>query len=133
MPKEKSEKYIESVGRRKTATARVRMTPSTKTEVTVNNSNLTDYFKTEMLRKTVLEALEVPGIAKDFKITALTNGGGMASQAESVRLGIARALVKFNHELRPALKEKGFLMRDPRVKESKKARKKESQKVSSME
>lgn len=111
-------KYIETVGRRKTAAARVRITPASKRSVSVNNKDYTDYFTTKELQKTVTSPLG--DMEQQFTITAITNGGGVAAQAEAVRLGIARALTEFDKELRTPLKRKGFLKRDPRTKERKK-------------
>lgn len=112
----KTEKYIEGIGRRKEAIARVRIIPASKNSFVINDKNIVDYFKTETLRKTVEEALG----EKTYSVTVKVNGGGIASQAESVRLGLARALVKENSELRKELKSKGFLKRDPRIKERRK-------------
>jgi small subunit ribosomal protein S9 len=103
------QRYIEGIGRRKAAVARVRITPSKKFEVTVNDKTLADYFDTT----------ELQNIAT-FSVSVHVNGGGIKSQAESVRLGSARALVEFNEELRKDLKKLGYLKRDPRVKERKK-------------
>ena len=113
----KTEKYIEGIGRRKESVARVRITPASKTSFVINDKTIADYFKTETLQKIVKEALDEKG---DFTVTVKVVGGGVNSQAESVRLGIARALIKSNIELRKDLKSKGFLKRDPRVKERRK-------------
>lgn len=115
-----SEKYIEGIGRRKTAVARVRITPSAKESVIVNDKSVADYFETEELQKIAVEALKDVEIAQKFTVSAKIIGGGIKSQAESMRLGTARALVKFNEELRRELKKLGYLKRDPRVKERKK-------------
>jgi small subunit ribosomal protein S9 len=117
MATEKKDVYIEGIGRRKEAVARVRITPASKTSFVVNDKPLADYFKTEMLQKIAQEALEEKG---EFSVSIKVNGGGVNSQAESVRLGIARALIKKDLELRKDLKSKGFLKRDPRVKERRK-------------
>lgn len=113
----KTEKYIEGIGRRKEAIARVRITPASKTSFVINDKTISDYFKTETLQKIVTEALEEKG---DFAVTVKVVGGGVNSQAESIRLGIARALVEGTPELRKELKSKGFLKRDARVKERRK-------------
>lgn len=120
MATKKSEKYIESIGRRKEATARVRLFESKTNSMTVNEKPLADFFKTEHLQQVALEALSASEITQKFDVTAKVNGGGVASQAESIRLGISRALVKFNAEARTDLKKKGFLKRDPRAKERRK-------------
>lgn len=113
----KTEKYIEGIGRRKESVARVRITPASKTSFVINDKTISDYFKTETLQKIVTEALDEKG---DFSVSVKVVGGGVNSQAESIRLGIARALVKSDLELRKDLKAKGFLKRDPRVKERRK-------------
>lgn len=115
----KQEKYIEAIGRRKRATARVRMVPASKTTLIVNERTLESYFPTIQLQKTVLEAIEkIEGVS--FAISAKVMGGGVPAQAEAIRLGVARALVKDDLNRRKELKGAGFLKRDPRVKERKK-------------
>jgi len=116
----KKEKYIEGIGRRKTSVARVRITPSTRSSFSVNEKTVDDYFNTEKLRQTALSPLETESLSQKFHITAHVTGGGITGQAESVRLGLSRALIEFNEELRGQLKKKGFLKRDPRVKERRK-------------
>jgi len=113
-------KYIEGIGRRKTAVARVRITPASKNSISINEKSVADYFKTKELHKIVESALNDIEISEKFNISAKIVGGGIKSQAESFRLGLARALVKFNEELRRDLKKLGYLKRDPRVKERKK-------------
>jgi small subunit ribosomal protein S9 len=121
MATKKAEKYIESVGRRKEAIARVRLFESKTNSITVNDKPLAEFFKTEHLQTVASEALlGTEELTQKFEVTAKVNGGGIASQAESVRLGIARSIVKFNEELRKDLKKKGFLKRDPRAKERRK-------------
>lgn len=112
--------YIETIGRRKTASARVRLTIAPKTEVSVNNRDLVTYFPTEELRGIVKDAFAISETDAKFKVTVKIGGGGIHSQAEAVRLGIARALVIHDEELRKKLKKAGFLKRDPRAKERKK-------------
>ncbi|MEX2010288.1 MAG: 30S ribosomal protein S9 [Parcubacteria group bacterium] len=114
-------RYTEAVGRRKTAVARVRLTKSAKLALTINEREFEVYFPTAELRKkvkSVFEGLE-EGMDK-FKITAKLRGGGIASQAEALRLGIARALIEIDSGLRTKLKQKGYLKRDPRAKERRK-------------
>lgn len=113
----KTDNYIEGIGRRKESVARVRITPASKTSFVINDKTMSDYFKTESLQKIVTEALDEKG---DFSVSVKVVGGGVNSQAESVRLGIARALIKKDAELRKELKAKGFLKRDARVKERRK-------------
>lgn len=113
--------YVEGLGRRKTAIARVRITRADTTVVTVNQKTLTDYFPHEALQKDVLSVLatEDAGI-EHYTISAKVLGGGISSQAEAIRLGIARALVKEKADRRSPLKKAGFLKRDPRSVERKK-------------
>lgn len=117
---EKAHKYIEAIGRRKTAIARVRITPATKNEIKINGKKLEEYFKTKVLQNVAEEALTKSKIDKKFHITVVAKGGGINGQAEAVRLGIARALVEVDREQRKPLKKLGFLKRDPRAKERRK-------------
>lgn len=112
-----AKKYIEAVGRRKTATARVRITPAAKNKVVVNGKKMEEYLSTTTLQGTVNAALE----GEKFEVSAKVMGGGVAAQAEAIRHGISRALIKDDSTRRADLKEKGFLTRDQRSKERKKA------------
>lgn len=120
MATKSTSKYYEAVGRRKTSSARVRITPSAKTTVVVNDKEHTDYFKTKELQNLSIESLVKTLPDKSFEITVKVSGGGINGQAESVRLGIARALEVFDAELRAPLKKEGFLTRDGRAKERRK-------------
>lgn len=121
MPTETSkEKYIEAIGRRKTSTARVRITESSKNNFIVNKKDSKEYFKTESERKLVQDPLLKVVSGGKWNIEAQVTGGGTHSQAEAVRHGLARALVKTDEELRTKLKTLGFLKRDPRSKERRK-------------
>lgn len=120
MATKSTSKYFEAVGRRKTSSARVRITPSAKTTVVVNDKEHTDYFKTKELQNLSIESLVKTLPDKSFEITVKVSGGGINGQAESVRLGIARALEVFDTELRAPLKKEGFLTRDGRAKERRK-------------
>lgn len=113
-------RYIETVGRRKTAIARARLTPGTKTAVTVNGKDLNDYFVTKELQVTALEAFLKVTVPTQFVIGVVVHGGGIAGQAVAVRHAISRALIEHDIDLRGALKKEGFLKRDPRAKERKK-------------
>ena len=114
-------RYIEAIGRRKTATARVRLTLAAETTVMVNDKSLTDYFPNLSLHKDVHSVLETKDAGiENYTITAKVSGGGTSSQAEAIRLGIARALVKEKENRRGALKLAGFLKRDSRSVERKK-------------
>ena len=116
----KTERYIEAVGRRKTATARVRITPSNETSILVNKLTSLEYFKLAELEHVIRSVFLVDETLGQYEVTAHVSGGGLSSQAESVRLGIARALVKEAEERRKPLKKAGYLKRDPRSKERKK-------------
>lgn len=115
------ERYIETIGRRKTATARVRISKvKGKNEIVVNEKELEEHFKTRELQATANDALRHSPPSDNFKVTAKIKGGGISAQAEALRHGIARALVEYSIELRQNLKRAGFLKRDPRMKERKK-------------
>ncbi len=110
---------INTIGRRKTAIARVYLKPG-KGTITVNNRDYKEYFPTGTLQYIVLQPLEIHNLTESYDITANLDGGGINGQAEALRLGIARALCEINPEYRPALKEKGIMRRDPRMVERKK-------------
>ncbi len=115
-----TERYIEGIGRRKAAVARVRVTPSKEESFVINEKTLAEYFPTLELQKVAQEALRNSEVEQKFAVSVRVKGGGIRSQAESIRLGIARTLVEFDGETRGILKKLGFLKRDPRVKERKK-------------
>lgn len=117
---EKTERYVETVGRRKTSVARVRITPSSKNNILVNGKELEDYFKIKEMQIIVGQPFAESKIADKFKITAHIKGGGIHSQSEALRHGIARALVAYQADLRKTLKKAGYLKRDPRAKERRK-------------
>lgn len=106
-------------GRRKTATARVFLRPG-KGQITVNHRPFDNYFVNESARSYVRQPLLAAEMADRFDILILANGGGISGQAGAARLGIARALIEFNSELRGKLKQLGFLTRDARAHERKK-------------
>ena len=106
-------------GRRKSSVARVFLRPG-KGEIKVNNRAFENYFPTESLRAVVRQPLLATETMDKFDVLVLADGGGVAGQAGAVRLGISRALVEFNAELRSRLKKLGFLTRDPRAHERKK-------------
>jgi small subunit ribosomal protein S9 len=114
------ERYFEANGRRKTSIARIRLfTKGDKTSL-VNGKPYDKYFPTLELKQIFLSALEKMNCLDRFGIEANVKGGGLHSQAEAVRHGIARALVLFNPEFKKRLKKAGFLTRDPRMRERKK-------------
>ena len=112
--------YIRSVGRRKTAAARVRLIPNGTGMITVNGRSYDAYFPVYALREMVKAPFRTAGKEGAFDVTAKVAGGGLHGQAEAVRHGIARALVKLDADLRKSLKAEGLLRRDPRAKERKK-------------
>lgn len=120
MSTETKTKYIETVGRRKTSTARIRITPATKQSVSVNEKELNEYFKTLSLQVTALEALEKSGVEQKFAISAQIIGGGVSSQAQALSHGLARAIEAYDKNLRGVLKKEGLLTRDQRSKERRK-------------
>jgi len=115
------ERYVEGIGRRKTASARVRLTPAKETTVTVNGKTLAEYFENEAFEKKVLSVLaaEEAGI-ENYEVSVHVKGSGLSAQSEAIRLGIARALVEEKADRRTILKPLGFLKRDPRSVERKK-------------
>ena len=114
-------KYIEGIGRRKSASARVRIVPSKNQNIVVNDKALAEYFSASAHQKNVLSVLQMEDTDMGtYSITAKVQGGGLSSQAEAIRLGIARALVKESSDRRIPLKRAGFLKRDPRSVERKK-------------
>ncbi|MGM0439209.1 MAG: 30S ribosomal protein S9 [Patescibacteria group bacterium] len=116
----KKEKYYEGVGGRKTSSARVRIYPNQKdSDYIINEKTVEEYFQTknqEKKAKAALEAVDEDGM----KVTVLVEGGGMNSQADAIRHGLARALEDYNEEYRKKLKSLGYLTRDARKKERKK-------------
>ena len=108
-----------ATGRRKTSTARVFLRPGTGA-ITVNHREFNQYFPTETLRMNVRRPLQLTESVEKFDVLATVDGGGVHSQSGAVRLGIARALVEYNAEMRRQLKKDGLLTSDSRVKERKK-------------
>ena len=108
-----------ATGRRKTSTARVFLRPGNGT-ITINHREFTNFFPTEAQRVNVKRPLSLTEMGDKFDILATVAGGGVNGQAGAVRLGIARALVEFNAELRKQLKKDGLLTSDSRIKERKK-------------
>ncbi len=106
-------------GKRKTSTARVFLMPGTG-QVVVNHLDYHDYFKNRSEQSVVVQPLQLTENMDKFDVYVNVSGGGFAGQAGAVRLGIARALLEFDPELRQTLKRAGFLTRDPRIKERKK-------------
>jgi small subunit ribosomal protein S9 len=113
-------KYYQATGRRKTSTCVVRLFEKKSGEILINEKKLEEYFPTPELQKTVREPLVDLSMVDKFFISAKLKGGGVKSQAEAVRHGIARALVLFDENLRKQVKSAGYLTRDPRMRERKK-------------
>jgi len=112
--------YYEGIGRRKESTARVRIMRGSG-QFTVNNKPLEDYFTRLGDKERILSPFGAVGESKEqYDISVLVMGGGVTGQTDAVKLGIARALLKMNPDLRPMLRKAGLLTRDPRVKERKK-------------
>ncbi len=113
-------KYIEAIGRRKEAVARVRLHHGGSGSIKINDRELVEYLPLETMQQTVTAPLRETGMENVFDITVHVTGGGIHGQADGIRLGIARALLDFNPEFRGTLKKAGFLSRDARVRERKK-------------
>lgn len=113
--------YYEAVGRRKTATARVRLYPAGENaEIVVNGKQMADFFPRIQDQNAVLDPLRAVDSEGRFNVSVLVKGGGITGQAGATRQGLARALSVFDENLRPPLKKRGFLERDARAKERKK-------------
>ncbi|MFH1246375.1 MAG: 30S ribosomal protein S9 [Candidatus Liptonbacteria bacterium] len=114
-----SKKYFEAVGRRKTAVARVRLEEG-KGEPSVNGKSLDKYFDTQILRDIAQAPVSELKVKSSVHYSAKVTGGGVHAQAEAIRHGLSRALVRFNEENKSRLRTLGFLTRDPRMVERKK-------------
>ena len=118
------ERYVEAVGRRKTSTARVRITPANKANFVVNGKDAKDYFQTEEQRRLIQDPLikvsSAGKLGSKWSVEVHISGGGIHSQAEALRHGLSRALALYEPELRSKLKSLGYLKRDPRAKERRK-------------
>ncbi|MEK7615026.1 MAG: 30S ribosomal protein S9 [Patescibacteria group bacterium] len=121
---EKPTQYIEAVGRRKSAIARVRLHHGGSGKFEINERSLETYLPIEILRQSVKSPFKETGTEEMFDVTVKVTGGGVHGQADSIRLGVARALIDFNPEFRSSLKKIGFLSRDARIRERKKPGKK---------
>jgi small subunit ribosomal protein S9 len=114
-----AEQYYEGIGRRKASTARVRLMNGTG-EFLVNEKSLEEYFTRPGDINTIIGPLETVGRRNSLDVSVLVMGGGVTGQTDAVKLGVARALLKLDPDLKPALRKSGFLTRDPREKERKK-------------
>ncbi|MCX6760722.1 MAG: 30S ribosomal protein S9 [Candidatus Nealsonbacteria bacterium] len=118
-PDKKLKKYFEGIGRRKTSTARVRLLQDEKT-IIINEKPLEKYFPTIETQQTVLSVFQKMDMVGKFGVSVRVKGGGINSQSEAIRHGIANALIDFDPESRKTLKNTGFLTRDSRMRERKK-------------
>ena len=116
----KKDEYIATIGRRKTATAQVRVADAAKTSITVNGKDYKEYFKHEEMYDIVMGPISKIEFPKELAVSVVVRGGGLHAQAEAVRHGISRALETYIPGVRGELKRLGFLKRDPRKKERKK-------------
>ncbi|MBI2450539.1 MAG: 30S ribosomal protein S9 [Candidatus Nealsonbacteria bacterium] len=119
-PLEKTEHYFEALGRRKTSAARIRISAKGEKGIFVNDKPYQVYFPSLELQEIILSPLKMMSCLDSFMILVKVSGGGMHSQAEAVRHGIARALVLSNADFRKRLKKAGYLTRDSRMRERKK-------------
>jgi small subunit ribosomal protein S9 len=115
-----SAQYYEGIGRRKAASARVRLFPGGTGNVVVNDKAGEEYFPRSGDMQIILEPLRALGQERSYNISVHVSGGGISGQRDAVKLGVARALLKIDPDTRPQLKDGDFLTRDPRVKERKK-------------
>ncbi len=106
-------------GRRKTSVARVFLTPG-KGNIVINKQSIDEYVKSDILKMIIKQPFEITGTMGKFDAYITVKGGGVSGQAGAIRHGIARALLEYDEELRPKLRENGLLTRDPRMKERKK-------------
>ena len=111
--------YTETIGRRKTSVARVRLYEASKNAVNVNGKDIDEFFSLDRHAEMIKDIFSLAGDRK-FSMVVYVKGGGQNAQAEAIRLGIARSLIKIDPDLRTALKDKGYLKRDPRSVERKK-------------
>lgn len=112
--------YYEGLGRRKTATARVRLHPDGSGQFLINGKPYKEYFGRDADWDAITEPLEATQTAGSFDVTVLVKGGGITGQSGAVRMGVARALLEVNPDYRPTLRQGGMLTRDSRMKERKK-------------
>lgn len=112
--------YYEGIGRRKTATARVRLYPGGSGQIVINGKPYNEFFGREMDWNFIFAPFRATQTEGQFDVTVSAVGGGITGQAEAVRMGLARALIQMNPDLQPLLRQAGFLTRDARAKERKK-------------
>lgn len=110
---------VSTIGRRKSAVARIYMTPG-KGNITINDRELKEYFPTDILQFVATQPLNLLGVRETYDLKVNLDGGGYTGQAEALRMAISRAMVEIDPENRPKLKQAGFMTRDPREVERKK-------------
>lgn len=110
---------VSTIGRRKSAVARIYMTPG-KGNITINDRDLKEYFPTDILQYVATQPLNLLGVRETWDVKVNLDGGGSTGQAEALRMAISRAMVEIDPENRPKLKQAGFMTRDPREVERKK-------------
>jgi small subunit ribosomal protein S9 len=115
-----SDQYYEGIGRRKTSTARVRLHSGGTGSITVNDKPIEQYFGRPADVQNVAAPLKLAGAETRFDVTVKVSGGGDTGQADAVAMGVARALLEVDEELKPVLRKAGYLTRDARAKERKK-------------
>jgi small subunit ribosomal protein S9 len=120
IPMSSSADFHKALGRRKEATARVRLIPGGSGKVTVNGRTLENFFSVEWHRHAIMQPLIAVGANADYDVSAKIEGGGIAGQAIALQHGIARCLLLVNPDFRKSLRRAGYLTRDPRAKERKK-------------
>lgn len=120
MTTKSEERYIESVGKRKSSIARVRITPASTSTYIVNDKKMDDYFDVDDSTRKVRSVLGILKEKLTFKVSVSVIGGGVASQADAIVNGLAKAIVKHDAKLKKELKDAGFLTRDARIKERRK-------------
>lgn len=123
------EKYFEGIGRRKLAIARVRIMQNTEKTFTINGKTLDQLFPNSIVQEQIMKPFVVAGVNGKFSVSAQVSGGGMTGWADALVLGISRALITYQKELKPALRKEGLVTRDPRAVERKKAGLKKARKA----
>ena len=115
-----TDRYFEAVGRRKRASARVRLFKADTQSVIINDLPIDKYFASPVFSSAATEPLDQIEASDNFKVSVKVTGSGKSSQADAIKLGIARALLEYNEDFKTELSQAGFLKRDPRSKERKK-------------
>ncbi|MCK5081173.1 MAG: 30S ribosomal protein S9 [Candidatus Moranbacteria bacterium] len=116
----KIQEYFEGIGRRKESVARVRAVDDGKSDFTINGKSAKEFFPVKEFQNTIFAPLEAIGLEKKLTVSVKVKGGGIRGQSDAIKLGLSRALVKYDEELHRVLKDLDFLKRDSRKKERKK-------------